>query len=333
MSIRNFSFFYLFLGATCMAQVSLTEIGAISSERLISRNEAGIQRLGSGAQWFDLDFDDSRWEIGANPIGYGFETPVTDVREAIEGKTPTLYYRQTFTLTAEQAASTETLSLEMDYNDGYVAYLNGMELRRRFCAAEGAYLYHDQPAFGTVRSTDSPNTFSFTDSSNYLREGENVLAVEIHNASLDSPELKLATALQTPSTTLIAAGASGRWKKRMPDSVLNLAIGSSSPTKQQNQLISRTGRFLITPLHREDGSFLQAPPFPLTVSYCSLPMAQEPRETTSIPTLDSRHPARRYSFLTQPRFSFQKSPVARDWRVELPRLPHTGKRKYRNRSQ
>jgi len=202
-----FLFFPLFLHA----QVSITEIGATSSEQVITRNEAGIHRLGAGTQWFDLGFDDTSWGVGANPIGFGVDNLVTDVSEAMEGKAVTLYYRQTFNLTPEQAATTENLYLDIEYDDGYVAYLNGKELRRRFCADPGAYLYYDQTSFGTVRASDSPKTTTFSDASTKLIEGENVLAIEVHNSSLESPELQLGTVLRTDSEALIEAGANGRW--------------------------------------------------------------------------------------------------------------------------
>ena len=102
--------------------------------------------MGSGTAWMEPDFIPRGWSSGNLPAGYGFAGLGTDLTTTMKGKTPTLYLRKEFSLTSTQAAFAEPLQMVVDYDDGFVAYLNGREIARVNAGASNAFLYAGQPA-------------------------------------------------------------------------------------------------------------------------------------------------------------------------------------------
>src|SRR5207249_805184 len=129
------------------AAVVINELMAAPSERQLSWSSNDVPRLGSGAAWMEPDFAASGWPSANLPAGYGFGGLATDLSFAMRDKAPSLYLRQEFNVAPEQAALGEALSLLVDYNDGFVAYLNGREVFRANCGATNGFMFASQPAF------------------------------------------------------------------------------------------------------------------------------------------------------------------------------------------
>ena len=86
-----------------------------------------------GKTWTETDFDDSDWSLGTNNIGFekatGYEPLIgTDLLDSMTNS-GTAYVRSPFQLDSSDAVYSLTLS--MKYDDGYVAYLNGVEVGAR----------------------------------------------------------------------------------------------------------------------------------------------------------------------------------------------------------
>ena len=86
--------------------------------------------------WTASDFDDTAWQSAATGIGYdaaGDYAPLIgaggDVQAAMHGVNSTAYVRTEFEVA--DPASVDVLRLAMQYDDGYIAYLNGAEIARR----------------------------------------------------------------------------------------------------------------------------------------------------------------------------------------------------------
>ena len=73
--------------------------------------------------WNDPTFNDEAWEEGPSGFGYGDGDDATVVPT-----TTSIYLRRQFTL--DNLAAIEEAVFAMDYDDGYVAYLNGVEIGR-----------------------------------------------------------------------------------------------------------------------------------------------------------------------------------------------------------
>ncbi|MEO9474833.1 MAG: CotH kinase family protein [Cyclobacteriaceae bacterium] len=133
--------------------------------------------------WTSLDFDASAWSTGASGFGYGDDDDNTTVTSG----TPAIYIRKVFSITDKNAI--DQALLHLDYDDSFVAYLNGQEIARDLISgnppdynqyADGlheAMLYQDQ----------TPPGFDVDPA--ILLEGENVLAVEVHNESSTSSDM------------------------------------------------------------------------------------------------------------------------------------------------
>ena len=91
------------------------------------------------------------------------------------------------------------MELTIDYDDGFIAYLNGKEVARRGMPA-GTATY--QTLASISHEAGTPETINLGTAGDLLRVGKNVLAIEGHNNSLTSSDFSLIPALRTKSDTL-----------------------------------------------------------------------------------------------------------------------------------
>jgi len=103
--------------------VRINEFMASTSDRLLRWDDQGRAWIGSGVHWGATAFDDSAWSTGDAPFGFPGQT--TDLQAAMRNVTPSVYLRHTFAVGAADAASTDPLLQELDYDDGVVVFLNG----------------------------------------------------------------------------------------------------------------------------------------------------------------------------------------------------------------
>jgi hypothetical protein len=137
--------------------------------------------------WNILDFDDSSWETGRSGIGYGDDDDNTVVNQG----TLNVFTRKTFTVDDLEAVS--ELIMHIDYDDGFIAYINGTEVAR-------SNVLTTSPNFNTTAIVDREATvyqgfplerYSISNFQSLLNEGENVLAISVHNISNNSSDLSL----------------------------------------------------------------------------------------------------------------------------------------------
>ena len=132
------------------ADVIINEFGAANSERNLRSHPDGRPRLGWGPSWSELSFDASDWSVGTSPFGYNNEGIATDVAEAMDGRTPSLYLRKTFTVTADEAAKAFPFRLTAAADSGFVAFVNGHEIARGNLGRVNGFVFHDQSAFSSA---------------------------------------------------------------------------------------------------------------------------------------------------------------------------------------
>jgi len=98
--------------------------------------------------------------------------------------------------------SIKSLLLNVDYDDAYVAYINGVEVWRENIVGNNPP--YNQVAIGYVEPLISngqkPETISIDNFENIIVNGENVLAIQVHNNSNISSDLTLIPFLSTIST-------------------------------------------------------------------------------------------------------------------------------------
>ena len=136
-----------------------------------------------GGEWSTIGFDDSSWSDGASQLGYGDGGEVT----VIDNSTvfATYYFRKDVTIT--NASEITNLELFLLRDDGAVVYINGEEVVRKNMP-EGV-ITNDTFASGAIGGA-SENTFQHVSiPSSFLNDGENVIAVSIHQSSLTSSDI------------------------------------------------------------------------------------------------------------------------------------------------
>ncbi|MCP4189358.1 MAG: PEP-CTERM sorting domain-containing protein [Planctomycetaceae bacterium] len=136
--------------------------------------------------WRTAEFDDDQWAEGPAELGYG-DDPATEVSYGgIAGqKHPTTYFRHDF----EVADPTlyESLELDLFRDDGAAVYINGIEVLRNNLDADAKF---DSLATRSVGGTQETQPISQTLPVDSLLVGMNTLAVEVHQFSLTSSDLR-----------------------------------------------------------------------------------------------------------------------------------------------
>jgi len=134
------------------------------------------------SSWNQLGYNSSSWSTGNSGFGYGDGDDATIVSNTIS-----IYIRKTFSIT--NLSDIEAIILDLDYDDGFVAYLNGQEVARNLIS--GSIPNFNQTSDGyheaLLPQGYAPERFGID--VNLLNPGTNVLAVQVHNQSFDSSDL------------------------------------------------------------------------------------------------------------------------------------------------
>ena len=138
------------------------------------------------SNWNTIDFDDTGWFNGPSGIGYGDDDDITIIDPVVS-----VYLRKTF-----QVENVEEIAyglLHMDYDDGFIAYLNGMEVVRENMGDPGIEVSPSDFAQTNVEANIyrglKPEKFFVENIAEYLLEGQNVLSIQVHNANENLADL------------------------------------------------------------------------------------------------------------------------------------------------
>jgi PKD repeat protein len=163
-----------------------------------------------GTGWRGLAFNDSSWQSGPAQLGYGDQDEATEVSYGPfeTNKHITTYFRRSFVATN---ASYGGLTVRFVRDDGLVMYVNGTEALRNNMPTNT--IVHTTLALTNVAGTNESLWLRSALNPALLREGTNVVAVEVHQitrASIDiSFDLELIGLRVTPQPFLRAALLSG----------------------------------------------------------------------------------------------------------------------------
>lgn len=138
-----------------------------------------------GPDWMTLTYTDGSWLEGAAELGYGDgdEATVVSYGPDKNHKHPTTYFRRHFAVTDPSQLGSVRFRVVID--DGAIIYLNGEEVAR-LRMSDGVVGFGDY-ASSTV---SKEHVFEPVElSKNLLRAGDNVLAVEVHQASARSSDI------------------------------------------------------------------------------------------------------------------------------------------------
>jgi hypothetical protein len=183
-------------------------IFAVTTEELLTLQHPLTWRVPTNAtelplNWMAADFNDSAWATGRS--GFGFDTGTrfdaliqTDVEAAMHRVNASAFLRWSFLYDAEEAPFGGPLTLQLRYDDGFVAYLNGAEIARRNAP--------ELLSWNSVATAEHPNSaavvltgLDVTASAPLLRDGTNVLAIHALNRAADDGDLLVAAQLVASS--------------------------------------------------------------------------------------------------------------------------------------
>ncbi|MEM7234907.1 MAG: DUF1800 family protein, partial [Planctomycetota bacterium] len=133
-------------------------------------------------------YDDNSWIDAETGLGYGDAGNATQIN-GMRGSYNSLYMRRRFQVT-DPVHEFERLVLRMNYDDGFVAYLNGFEVARSFSMFEqGSPPTFDQVARYHRDVDQGPEIYNLNRFLGLLREGDNVLSIQIHNRQPNDVDL------------------------------------------------------------------------------------------------------------------------------------------------
>ena len=173
-----------------LPQVSLPEATLLPySDSNWSWRPGGTEASNPTSNWREASFtEDGTWNpISQTPIGYGavngvtLNTTVPDMRFNFNS----VFLRNTFTIAPGEIPSQLLLNFTAD--DGFVVWINGVEVeRRRFDANEDPTI--DDTATGTGTEGAFEEKLALN-AGTFLNEGSNTIAVHLFNATTDSSDL------------------------------------------------------------------------------------------------------------------------------------------------
>ncbi len=169
--------------------VALVAAEAHAQVAVISRNDTWKWFAGPAEpdpDWETTSYSDSAWAAGPGILGFG-ETYVATVipyGPSAGNKWITTYFRRTFTI-SQTPSSLNAFNLAVNYDDGFVMYLNGVEILRRF-------MRPGPVAWDTLAMSHEGGVYEPYNLAAFiplLVQGENVIAVEVHQSTNGSSDL------------------------------------------------------------------------------------------------------------------------------------------------
>ena len=144
---------------------------------LVDSGSSWVYRVGSDraeSEWKTRSWLGGAWSRGKAPLGAGSVNVETEVNTFF-GTPMSIYARKDVTLTKEQAQ--QYLKLTTYADDGTVVYVNGKEVARKNMPQ--GRISANTPATQRPESQNA-QLFSVDVPAEYLREGRNAIAVEVH---------------------------------------------------------------------------------------------------------------------------------------------------------
>lgn len=138
------------------------------------------------SNWMESTFSDNTWNTGQGGFGYGDNDDNTLV---VSGNG--VYIRTKFQIT--DLTDIGDLILDADYDDAFIAYLNGVEVARANIGTIGIPAEYDDsandPREAQMYQGGDPDRFFLWTVLGLLEEGENTLAVHVLNQAENSSDL------------------------------------------------------------------------------------------------------------------------------------------------
>ena len=140
-----------------------------------------------GTAWRERGFVDTSWAVGKGQLGYGDgdEGTVVSFGDNPAAKHVTTYIRKMLAIPVASDVSELTFKLLRD--DGAVVYVNGVEVIRDD-VPDGPVVF-DTLASSSAGGAEESTYFEFTVPPGMLVDGDNIIAVEVHQSSASGSDM------------------------------------------------------------------------------------------------------------------------------------------------
>jgi len=183
--------------------------GTIETVTLVTENAAKRVLVPTGpisdAWKSDLRFDDSSWISGAGGVGYerdsGYQNYFgIDVGDQMYNRNASCLIRVPFVVSRD-LTTLGKLTLKVRYDDGFVAYLNGVEIGRALFSGEPTW---NSTAYSTHADFEATTfeEFNITAYAGLLWQGQNLLAIQAMNSPVNSSDFLLSVELEAAMASL-----------------------------------------------------------------------------------------------------------------------------------
>ncbi|MBI9071127.1 MAG: CotH kinase family protein [Melioribacteraceae bacterium] len=171
-------------------EIGLFKSGNINYEQIITKGDSW-RYLDNGSDqnelWRNPVFDDNNWKVGKAKFGYGDNDETTTIGYGPDSgnKYVTTYFRKTFELA--NAAEYDSISINLLVDDGCAIYINGDEVLRTNMSS--GTLNYQSYASSAIGGNNESSFSNYIIPNKYLLDGENSIAVEVHQNSGNSSDL------------------------------------------------------------------------------------------------------------------------------------------------
>ncbi|MDP4623820.1 MAG: lamin tail domain-containing protein [Akkermansiaceae bacterium] len=199
---------------------SITEVTLIGDQASCTALVPSPSDVSLGTSWQLVGFNDNSWDSGTTGVGYDtnttFESLINlDLEADMKDENATAYIRVPFTVTS--TTDIVALDLRMKYDDGFIAYINGVQVESKNPPTS-------TPAYNSTSSAQNPDSaavvfedFDLLADSDELVVGDNILSIHALNRSTTSsdmlivPELsyKIKDAAGTTTATFLESPTPG----------------------------------------------------------------------------------------------------------------------------
>ncbi|MFK7936209.1 MAG: alkaline phosphatase PhoX [Saprospiraceae bacterium] len=235
-STISIRFFALLFSCFCTFQIAYAQTTLIPLNSDWSYLDDGVDQTGN--DWNTLGFNADSWSSGAALLGYGDAdiTTVLNFGGDVTNKRTTYYFRHIFNLT--QVDCIAGLNINILRDDGAIIYLNGQEVFRTNMPA--GVVNASTFASGPIGGNGELTYHEIQLSGAQLVDGDNLVAVEVHQHSLGSSDIRFdlgMTTIPLVATDHISNFTSLASASQTPNFIL--------PTTHTFQYIVETGDPLI----------------------------------------------------------------------------------------
>jgi len=142
-----------------------------------------------GNSWKYSGFDASLWGKGRSGFGIGDNDDST----VLQNNIVSVFVRKEFTI--EDLGEIEEVVLSIDYDDGFIAFVNGYEIARSNVGTASSipfnYVTGSLSREATIYSGGKPENYAINNPRAILKEGKNVIAIQGHNSGSTSSDFSL----------------------------------------------------------------------------------------------------------------------------------------------